>query len=209
LDVSGRADKKLSLNSGQTLGGNGSVFGDVDSASGSTVSPGASIGTLTVTNIATLGGDLYVELNRTNGAQTNDILKAASIVLGGSLTVTNVGPNLVAGDRFVLISGPFSGSFATVNLPENLGGVTYTWTNKTVVTVNPNPTNIVTSVSGSTLTLSWPADHTGWRLQSQTNSLGNGLGTVWTDIPGTGASNTYNTTIDPANGTVFYRMVYP
>jgi hypothetical protein len=104
-------------------------------------------------------------------------------------------------------------------LPENLHGVTYTWTNKTaidgsiqvltVVTVNPNPTNITTSVSGSTLTLSWPADHTGWRLQSQTNSLNDGLGTVWTDIPGTGASNTYNATIDPANGTVFYRMVYP
>lgn len=219
LDVSGRTDKKLSLNSGQTLGGNGSVFGDVDSAAGSTVSPGASIGTLTVTNIATLGGDLYVELNRTNGAQTNDILKAASIVLGGSLTVTNVGPNLVAGDRFVLFNGPVSGAFATVNLPENLGSVTYTWTNKTaidgsirvltVVTVNTNPTNIVTSVSGSTLTLSWPADHTGWRLQSQTNDINTGLTGAWTDVPGTAASNTYNAAIDPANGTVFYRLVYP
>jgi autotransporter-associated beta strand protein len=219
LDVSGRADKKLSLNSGQILGGNGSVFGDLDTAAGSTVSPGAAIGTLTVTNLVTLGGDVYVELNRTNGAQTNDILKAASLVLGGSLTVTNLGPNLVAGDRFVLFKGAVSGAFATVNLPENLGSVTYAWTNKTAidgsiqvltaVSVNTNPTNITASVSGSTLTLSWPADRTGWRLQSQTNSLGSGLGSVWTDIPGTGASNTYNATIDPANGTVFYRMVYP
>ena len=150
---------------------------------------------------------------------TNDVLAAASIVYGGTLTVTNVGTNLVAGDRFVLFSGPFSGSFTTVNLPGNLGSVTYTWTNRiaidgsiqvlTVVVVNTNPTNITASVSGSTLTLSWPADHPGWRLQSQTNSLATGLTTTWTDIPGTATSNTYNATIDPANGAVFYRLVYP
>ena len=67
---------------------------------------------------------------------------------------------------------------------------------------------LVTSVSGSTLTLSWPTDHTGWRLQAQTNSLSTGLGTNWTDISGTETSNTYNATLNPANGTVFYRMVY-
>ena len=174
LDVSALGTPTLALGA-QTLKGNGTVNGNIDSTGGGTVSPGASIGTLTVTNVATLGGALYVELNRTNGAQTNDILVASSIVLGGTLTVTNLGPTLVAGDRFVLLKGGVSGSFTTVNLPENLGGVTYTWTNRTdidgsirvltVVTVNTNPTNITTSVSGSTLTLSWPADHTGWRLQ--------------------------------------------
>ncbi|MEY4916604.1 MAG: hypothetical protein RL616_517, partial [Verrucomicrobiota bacterium] len=183
VDVSGLTTPTLALGGSQTLKGNGTVKGSLD-ASG-TVSPGASIGTLTVTNIATLLGTTYMELNRTNGAQTNDILTAtAGIVLGGTLTVTNVGPNLVAGDRFVLFNGPVSGTFGTVNLPENLGSVTYTWTNKTdidgsiqvltVVTVNTTPTNLVTSVSGNTLTLSWPADHTGWRLQAQTNDLSTG-----------------------------------
>ena len=75
--------------------------------------------------------------------------------------------------------------------------------------VNPAPTNLVASVSGNTLTLSWPTDHTGWRLQVQTNSLATGLGSGWTDVPGTAAANTYNATISPANGAVFYRMVYP
>ena len=34
------------------------------------------------------------------------------------------------------------------------------------------------------LTLSWPADHTGWRLQAQTNNPTTGLGTNWFDVPG-------------------------
>lgn len=44
------------------------------------------------------------------------------------------------------------------------------------ITVKPNPTNITTSVSNGTLTLSWPQDHTGWTLQVQTNSLGSWVG---------------------------------
>ena len=75
--------------------------------------------------------------------------------------------------------------------------------------VNTTPTNLVASVSGNTLTLSWPADHTGWKLQAQTNSLATGLGTNWVTIPGSDSSNTYNATLNPANGAVFYRMVYP
>ena len=219
LDLNGISPATLALGSSQTLKGSGTVTGDVDSTGGGNIAPGAAIGKLTVTGTATLGGNLTIEENRTNSVLTNDILAASSIVLGGTLTVTNLGPNLVAGDRFVLFSGPVSGSFSTVNLPGNLGSVTYTWTNNTavdgsiqvlnVVSVNPNPTNITTSVSGNTLTLAWPADHTGWRLQSQTNSLNSGLGASWTDIPGTDASNTFNATIDPVNGTVFYRRVYP
>jgi hypothetical protein len=78
-----------------------------------------------------------------------------------------------------------------------------------VVTVNTNSTNIVTSVSGNTLTLSWPADHKGWHLQAQTNSLSSGLGTNWVTIPGSDAVVSTNLTINPANGSVFYRLVYP
>ena len=222
LDVAGLSTPTLMLGSGQTLKGNGTVNGSIDSTGSGTVSPGASIGTLTVTNIATLGGTLFIELNRTNGVQTNDILAAASIVYGGTLTVTNLGPTLVAGDRFVLVNGAFSGTFATVNLPSvsNDGGYNYTWTNKmeidgsiqvlTVVSsVNQTPTNIVTSVSGNTLTLAWPADHIGWRLQVQTNTLATGLNTNWADVAGATTTNSVDTALDAANGAVFYRMVYP
>jgi hypothetical protein len=96
-------------------------------------------------------------------------------------------------------------------------GAGINWTNKLAVdgsiavlsTVATNPTNITFSVTSNVLTLSWPADHTGWRLQAQTNSLANGLGTNWVDVAGATSVNSTNFTINPANGAVFYRLVYP
>ncbi len=68
-----------------------------------------------------------------------------------------------------------------------------------------NPTNIAFTVSDGTLTLSWPADHTGWRLQAKTNLLG----TNWFDVPGVTATNAWNLPVGLNNGSVFYRLVYP
>jgi len=59
------------------------------------------------------------------------------------------------------------------------------------------------------LTLSWPADHIGWRLQAQTNSTSAGLLNNWADVPGSTTTNQIIMPVDPANGAVFYRMVYP
>ena len=75
--------------------------------------------------------------------------------------------------------------------------------------VNTTPTNITTVVSGNNLTLSWPTDHTGWRLQVQTNAVSIGLHSNWVDVAGSTSVHTMHFTIDPANGSVFYRMVYP
>jgi hypothetical protein len=70
-----------------------------------------------------------------------------------------------------------------------------------------NPTNITTVVSGNALTLSWPADHRGWRLQVQTNQ--SGMGTNWVTLPGTDLVTSTNLPINPANHAVFYRLIYP
>jgi hypothetical protein len=77
-----------------------------------------------------------------------------------------------------------------------------------VVGVNTTPTNIVTSVSGNHLTISWPADHTGWTLQSQTNSSSTGISATWSDVGGSATTNQMIMTIDPANPAVFYRLKY-
>jgi len=87
------------------------------------------------------------------------------------------------------------------------------------VPIATTPTNIAYTISSSsgngngTLMLSWPADHTGWRLQAQTNTLpplgGSGLGTNWFDVPGSPTTNTVDLPIDPSNGSVFYRLIYP
>jgi hypothetical protein len=64
-------------------------------------------------------------------------------------------------------------------------------------------------MGGGTLTLSWPADHLGWILQSQTNSLGAGLSTNWVDVAGSEAGNTNEINIDSASPTVFFRLRHP
>jgi hypothetical protein len=75
--------------------------------------------------------------------------------------------------------------------------------------VNTTPTKIVYSVSANQLTLSWPVNYTGWRLQGQTNSPGVGIKTNWSDVPGSALVNQVTIPIGPTNGSVFYRMVYP
>ena len=71
------------------------------------------------------------------------------------------------------------------------------------------PVTVTNTLSGNLLTLSWPADHIGWRLQIQTNSISVGLGTNWLDVPGSTSTNQMTFTLDPTAGSVFYRLVYP
>jgi hypothetical protein len=53
--------------------------------------------------------------------------------------------------------------------------------------------------------VSWPADHTSWHLQAQTNSLG----TNWFDVSGSAGTNSLSLSIDLNSGRVFYRLAYP
>ncbi|HEX3624335.1 MAG TPA: LamG-like jellyroll fold domain-containing protein [Verrucomicrobiae bacterium] len=75
--------------------------------------------------------------------------------------------------------------------------------------INTHATNIVVSLANNQLTLSWPADHTGWQLQAQTNSASVGLGTNWFNVNNTAGTNAIVVPINLTNGTVFYRLVYP
>jgi glucose/arabinose dehydrogenase len=62
-------------------------------------------------------------------------------------------------------------------------------------------------VSGNLLDISWPVP--GGRLQTQTNSPGAGIGSSWVTFPGSTATNHVVVPIDPANGSVFYRLAVP
>ena len=64
----------------------------------------------------------------------------------------------------------------------------------------PTPTNLL---------LKWPGDHTGWRIEGQTNPVNVGLTTNWVTIPGSGLTNEISEPIEKTNGSVFFRMVYP
>ncbi len=124
LDVSGRSDGTLPLNSGQQLIGRGTLLGKLDTTAGGTVVPGGGLGgntgVLTVTNSINLGGTVILKLNRTNSLKSDELVSSLStITYGGTLTLTNIGPALQPGDTFTLFSGLSlgSGNFSTINLP--------------------------------------------------------------------------------------------
>jgi hypothetical protein len=72
------------------------------------------------------------------------------------------------------------------------------------------PAHLTNSVSGTTLSLTWPAGQ-GWRLVSQTNNLAAGLNpnpAAWGSVPGAGDGNAA-ISLDPSKPAVFYQLVYP
>ena len=181
----------------------------------------ASIGTFTVSNNATLGGAVVLKLNTANAPAINDkLVVTGTLTGGGTLLVTNIGAAITNGTTFKLFNQGVAGIAAT--LPS--GGGSYNWNNNLaangtitlmsggVVPINTNPTNIVTAVSNGLFTLTWPSDHTGWRLQVQTNPLSAGLSpnpTNWYTVPSSTNVNTESFQMDPTQGSIFYRLVYP
>ena len=206
-------------NSGSTLGGAGTIGGAVTLYPGTTLRPGSG-GTdsspLTVNGNVTLNasGMTMIAINRTNTPHN-----AATLVVGGTLaqagtvTIANVGPALQGGDSFALFSlGALpTGYFAATNLPSLDPGLSWGLTNGTLYVlggggVNLNPSNLVWSVSGSSLTLTWPTNQVGWDLQAQTNTLSVGISNNWVPVPGSTGTNSMTLPVDPANPTVFYRL---
>ena len=112
--------------SGGTLMATGTLTGAVVVQSGGTLSPGPTtgIGTLTVNNAVELGGTTVFSINRTN-AQKADLLVAGSLVLGGTINVTNIGPALQLGDSFQLlnVSGLISNAGCVPVLPALSAGL--------------------------------------------------------------------------------------
>jgi autotransporter-associated beta strand protein len=197
INATARNDGALTVNPAQTLKGNG-IYN--------------------VTGSVTNNGTLEFKVSKTSGVITSDRLQGmTSILYGGTLKVNLSGDTLAGGDAMKLFNATTcSGSFASIvpftpgtGLAWNTSTLTTDGTLRVVATVNTAPTNIVSVVSGNNLTLTWPSDHTGWRLQSQTNSIGAGLSSNWVDVGGANTTNQITFQINPANGTVFFRLVYP
>jgi len=68
-----------------------------------------------------------------------------------------------------------------------------------------NPT-VTLSVTGSSLSLSWPADHLVWYAQS--NSVSVATSSAWFDIPGSQSGTSLNITVDPRKN-VYFRLRSP
>jgi autotransporter-associated beta strand protein len=227
LDVSGLSPATLNLGDSisQSLAGGGTVNGSINEQANSTVAPGDSTnatGNLTATGSVTLAGAVNMKLDASD-ALTSDRISGTSISVqsGATLVVTDIGPtNFTYGQSFQLFSRAISGSFSSVTLPSLGSCDSLEWVNNLAVNgtisvggiqcVNTTPGNIGYQLAGpegsQTLTLSWAANQTGWTLQAQTNGLAaNG----WVNVAGSTATNSITVPIVPANGDVFYRLVYP
>lgn len=206
-----------------TFGGSGTLAGPVTLLAGTKLAPGASVGTLTVNSDLTIGGNLAIELNKSLTPSNDYVVVTGTLTCSGTgtVTVTNLGPALAVGDKFTLFSQALPNGNTLSIVPP--AGVTFT--NElaldgsiTVLTAPPttatNPTNITATVSGggTTLDLAWPADHLGWILQAQTNSLNVGLraaSNFWFDVPGSAAITNTTVSLDKTQPTVFYRLRSP
>ncbi len=137
---SGTSSGAVTVNSGGTLSGNGIINGVVTVKPGGTLSPGASIGTITLNNYLSLSGNLAIEVDKSQApGQTNDLIAGFAMVDGsGTVSVQNLGPALVPGDTFKIVSFPVTeGDKVSIETP----GVV--WANNLAV----DGTIVVVSVS--------------------------------------------------------------
>ena len=203
---------------GGTLSGNGAINGPVTINSGGTLAPGSGrIGTLAISNRLTFlpGATCAVEVNKT--LATNDLVQGVTqLTFAGTLVVSNLGGTLAAMDSFRLFSAKnYAGDFSAI-LPATPGGG-LAWNTRqlkvsgtlAVVAVNTNAPGLSANVTNSTLNLSWPMDRVGWRLQTQTNELNQGLGTNWADLADARNTNREIMALNPSQGGTFFRLIYP
>ena len=148
-----------------------------------------------------------------------------TIVAGGTLELVN--PGLASGTSVYITNGAFLQlDFSVTNRVSGLvlNGVSqpqgvYSAVNKAAfitgagsLLVGPsiaaNPTNVTFSVTGggTGLGIAWPADHLGWVLQRDTNSLS---APVWVDVAGSDTSTSNNIPITSTIPTQFFRLRHP
>lgn len=201
---------------GGLLAGNGTILGPVIAAPGGRIGAGdaGALGTLNLgATPLTIHGAAFMRISKNGGAPANDSIGGISTATyGGTLIISNATSDatpLVAGDSFTLFNAAtHTGNFATVSGSPG-GGLGYSFANGVlrVIATASNSTNITFSVSGNTLTLSWPADHLGWVAQS--NAVGVDASAAWIDIPGSQSVTTLNITIDRTQTAKYFRLRHP
>jgi hypothetical protein len=188
---------------------------------GGEVSPGDGLGTLTLNKSPVLNGTTVMEVSTSGGVPASALLAVSGnpLTYGGTLEITNAGTNaLQVGDTFTLFSASsISGSFA--NVVTYSPGQIVKWNinspapgHVTVASLASSPPALSTALSGTNVTISWPAGNTGWRLLVQTNHLNSGLSTSrldWGTVAGSQSTNQMVISINPAAPSEFYQLVYP
>jgi autotransporter-associated beta strand protein len=200
LDASARVDGTLTLGAAQVLKGDGAF---------------------NVVGSLTNKGTIELKLSKAGATLSNDSINGlTALSYGGTLKLDlTASPALTTSDSFKLFAATsYNGTFAGISPSLPVFGLA--WDTSTLATDGTlrikqgpalNPANITAAVvsGGSALQIGWPSDHLGWSLQVQTNAVGVGLSTNWFRVSGSDMVTQEVIPLSPANGSVFYRLVYP
>jgi autotransporter-associated beta strand protein len=206
--VNGSIASGATVNAG-TLAGAGTIGGTVTVNAGATISAGSAlngIGTLTLTENLTLNGNVLVNLDKSL-AQSNSVFAVSGVLTNANgaattLIVSNLGPALVAGDKFTVFSQALAdGSSVTIVPPAGVTLINDLGVDGSISVAPVGSPTLSYLKSGNNLTFTWSGAGS---LEWQTNALSTGLGTNWVAYPD--GTNGVTVPIDPSQGSVFFRV---
>jgi hypothetical protein len=204
----------ISYNSGQAYVGFLSGGGTSGDAGLDTVlnngELGLSSGTLVLTNLA--AGATYYALFLE--ADTRNVGARSFTITSGGISSSAQSYAYVGGSPFLggYVLCTFTATQPTQTFVNTQGSYGYQLNGLLVATVFSVSTNSPTlsyGIANGMMEFNWPSDHTGWRLEAQTNSPGAGLGTNWFTMSNSSMTNQLTIPINSTNGSVFFRLIYP
>jgi len=158
------------------------------------------------TNLTATAGDSQVVLNWTVSSGATGYNVKRSTVSNGTYTVIAADLIPLAYTNVGLVNG--AAYYYVVSATNAFGeSADSTEASAHPVSAASIPFSFVTG--GSQIQLSWPMDHLGWRLETQTNSQGSGISTNWVDVPNSDQTNQLSLPVDITDGSVFFRLTYP
>jgi autotransporter-associated beta strand protein len=153
----------------------------------------------TYTGNTTVSGGTLI-LNYPWLANNSTVAVATNAMLNLNFADTNTVAALVLNG----VSQP-AGLYAATTVPAYLTG---TGSLQVVPSLPSSPTNLMFSVSGNTLSLSWPSNYVGWILQ--TNVINVGVSNDWFNVPGSETNTQLTFPMNsPAITNEFFRLRHP
>jgi hypothetical protein len=213
LSGGGTVNGAVTVNSG-TLSGPSIITGPVVVNAGGTLAPSA-VTTLTISNTLTLqnGSQTSIDINKSTGT-SDQVIASSGITYNGTLVINNQAGVLAPGDSFKIFNAPtYLGAFTRISPATPGNGLAWDLdalaTNGLLEVISTSKAPITAQMNGQNVTVSWPAMNLGWYLQTQTNAPGTGLTKKWVTVPGSAGTNKIIFNINPAVGSVFYRLACP
>lgn len=172
------------------------IFGDI-TGPGSIIKTGAATATLSASN--NYAGNTTVN-------QGTLVIAQATLAAGSTVTVaSNAVLQLDFATTNTVATLVINGVSKTPGVYNNSTDPTYLAGSGSLLVASSAAPTLSFTQTGSSLQFSWTGSY---KLQAQTNALSVGLGANWVDYPG-GGSSPVTVTVDPAQGSVSFRLRSP